>query len=281
MKAMLVLALLATPAYATPYRCEGVRSGERTGNDPELIGMWQQCAHAATLDDHWANEVLSMPEGLPTPQSLEERVRVQHAALEIARRSAGGTGRVKMAHDFAVAYAAKIAPTAAELEKLGEYPRLQGVLGDAVVERATQTCGSGNSIHVAVNGGLFAFRPLRAGTTRALVAQLVAFDGKGHPHVTPFVEAIEMRLGDAVDAPACVVESFPDGALRPERLDRIEQRPPFVMRSGEGVGCNGCHSSSNAMNARDIAGAELVKIDQLRTEQVEKLAEGFWQSVQH
>lgn len=241
MKALFVLVLLVTPAYATAYRCDGVRSGE----------------------------------GAPT--WLEKRVRVQHSLLEIVRQ----LPKDNPAREAAWALQQKIAPTAAELEQLGPWPHLQGVLGTTLVERATQTCGTGNSIHNLVNGGLLAFRPLRAGTTRALVSQIVAFDQEGHPHVTPFVEAIEMRLGDTADAPACVVEAARDGALRPVALEDVTPRPPFVRRTDEGLGCNGCHADSNTMNARDIEGAELVHVDELRTEQVEKLAEGFWQSVRH
>lgn len=214
----------------------------------------------------------------PAEGAVAARVRLQHHLLELAPRVPAGAPR-----GVVLAVARELAPSDDELASLGdpEQPRVAAVLGPMafVVQRATATCGTGNSIHNIYNHGLLAFRPLRAGTTRALVAQLVAFDGEGHPHETPLVDAIELRVGDTAAAPACVVEAGSDGVLHATPLAELDARPPFVMRAGDGIGCSNCHSGNNTMNARDIAGDELARVDALRTRQIEQLGEGFWQSI--
>jgi len=202
--------------------------------------------------------------------------------LEAASGDAAPIARV--ARLAIIALVRATAPTADELAALGDgaQPRVMPILGPAggITQRATQSCGSGNSIHVFYNDGLLAFRPLRAGTTRALVAQLVAFDRDGHAHVTPLVESIELRLGDSETAPACVVEAGDDGALRPAQLGALHARPPFVVRADDGVACSNCHTGANTMQARDIAGDELARIDAARTQQVDRLAVGLWRRLE-
>jgi hypothetical protein len=111
---------------------------------------------------------------------------------------------------------------------------------------------------------------------RALVAQLVAFDPAGAPHVTPLVDGIELRLGDAVSSPACVIHAGDDGTLWTATHASLEEHPPFVTRRGNGVGCVRCHQDGNAMNARDLTAAETTKIDVLRDHQVDELARAMW-----
>jgi hypothetical protein len=211
---------------------------------------------------------------------IATRVRLQHHLLVVADklRLVPAAHRVRAR---VVALIKRVAPTAQEIAALGDSaaPAVTAVLGprELIVERATATCGNGNSVHASVFGGLLAFRPLRNGSVRALVAQLVAIDRDGKPHVTPLVDAIEMRLGNEVSSPACIVEAGDNGVLHASRYHEIVEKPPFVYHLEGGVSCISCHSSANAMNARDIAGAELARVDRLRDAQVTELATGLWQ----
>jgi hypothetical protein len=123
---------------------------------------------------------------------------------------------------------------------------------------------------------LLAFRPLRAGTTRALVSQLVAFDRDGGVHVTPIVETMEMRLGDGAAAPACIVRATDSGTLQPQSFADLDEHPPFIAKAGKGLTCNSCHVDAKSVGARDISGDEVTRIDALRTGQVTTMATHLW-----
>jgi len=52
-----------------------------------------------------------------------------------------------------------------------------------------------------------------------------------------------------------------------------------VRRTGDGIGCVGCHYGENTMNARDLTADEARTIDIARDGQVERLASGVWKSL--
>jgi len=280
MTKLLILVLVAGTASAstmTRYSCEGVSLAAQTPDtDAEVIRPWRRLAQMPS-DAWWLLHVhVATARGVPALDTAS-RVRLQHQLLLVANKLES----FPQARARVVALIKRVAPTADELAQLGSgaKPAVTAVLGprELIIDRATQTCGTGNSIHVSAFGGLLAFRPLRVGAMRALVAQLVAIDRDGKPHVTPLVDAIEMRLGNAVSSPACVVEAGDDGVLRVAHYNELSDRPPFVIRQRGGVGCINCHSSENAMHARDIAGDELERVDALRDAQVAELATSVWQ----
>jgi hypothetical protein len=246
--ALFAVVLTSPAARATPYDCTGVILTQRPDNP------------------------------------LEQRVRAQHELLELANRldARGDAGHAARAIVMALVRAS--APTADELATLGSStePRVDLIFGHELMwQRATQSCGTGSLIHVFAAGGLLAYRPVRAGDTHALVAQLVAFDRDGRPHITPLIEEVELRVGDGAAAPACVVQADEDdGTLHAMPFDELRERPPFVIRIGNGVGCANCHGDGHAIEAHDIAGAELARVDAARTRQVTVLATELWRRLQ-
>ena len=102
--------------------------------------------------------------------------------------------------------------------------------------------------HQDVNQDLVAFLPVLAGPRRALIAQLVAIDRDGEPHLTPVVGGLELRAGPAVDAPACVAEldlaaaacGAPAG-LAPVDLAHHPVTHFFTSPAPGRVGCPSCH----------------------------------------
>lgn len=276
----------ASEVRSTPYSCDAITpSVQVASSDPAVIAPWRALATASATDLSWVLRVKRLARSeIETEMSTDTRVRLQHQMLRVASRL---TNAERIAPTFKAnvrrileARMRALAPTVDELATLGSgaLPAVHPILGPAetLVERATATCGSGSLKHVSHNGGLLAFRPLRAGTTRALVAQLVAFDRDGTPHITPLVEGIELRTGNDVSSPACVVEGGDDGILRTATHAEFTEHGPFVQRAGSGIGCINCHRAPNTMNARDIAGAELAEIDAARNGQVTRLAAEFW-----
>lgn len=272
----------------TPYRCDGIVAAPQNGSvDPAIVAPWRALATSGSYDEAWAARVFWHSVERPARLSIGERVHLQHQLIVVARRLDGlrrsnrESEVYRAAHRSVMQLVRDTAPTADDLALLGDgvEPDVAAILGDSITERATSTCAGGNSIHVRRNDGLLAFRPLRAGTTRALVAQLVAFDTDGKPHITPLVEGMELRLGNELSSPACVIQARPDGTLYPAQLGEIEEHAPFVRLHGDGVGCVKCHYQPNTMNARDLTADETRTIDIARTEQVEQLAAGVWKSL--
>ena len=276
------------PVRSTPYSCDGIGVGHQVATvEPAIVTPWRALLAEHETDAAWVRRahVLAVSR-LPVALGTDERVRLQHELIEVTRRLDGlrrepKAFEARAAHGAVVALIKRTAPTVAELAALGNGndPDVSAVLGIDITERATKTCAGGNSIHVRKNDGLLAFRPLRSGTTRALVAQLVAFDTEGHPHITPLVDGMELRLGNEMNSPACVIQSRPDGTLYPAQHAQIEEHGPFVHRQGAGVGCLNCHYDANAMNARDLAVDEVATIDIARNRQVEELADREWKSL--
>jgi hypothetical protein len=276
-------ATAATPG-ATTYSCDGITIAAQSGHADPAIATWRALAEAHDADVAWIARVQAEA-GQPLPKlALEARVRLQHHMVAVARRlddlrrEFPQWSAWSRAHADVLAQIHAIAPTAAELATLGDgaHPRVAAVLGSQITERATKTCGSGNSIHASVAGGTLAYRPLRAGQTRALVSQLVAYDRDGNPHITPLVDTMELRVGEDPTAVACVVQAADDGTLHAAAHADIHEHGPFVQKRGDGVGCINCHSAPNAMRARDLTFDEVPAIDKARDGQVDRMATGLW-----
>jgi hypothetical protein len=198
---------------------------------------WQVLRHAidraATLD--------------PRTLALPVRIVVQNAALRIAIY---GRDQPELAR-AAMALVDKLAPSRAELVKLGTEPNeMQGWLGasDAWVHRDRRTAPG---LHAMLHQNVKYFRPVRAGaTTRAVFSQLIAIDDHGDAHLTPIVGELELRAGADASSAACVAEvdlfelaCFPPGlrVIDPSRHPESH----FLRRiAGDKVGCNGCHDAN-------------------------------------
>jgi hypothetical protein len=270
----------------TPYSCDAIAVGPQLATvDAGVIAPWRELASSAAADPAWRSRVQAeVRRKLPAEMSTEARVRLQHQLLRVAehidgmRRERAQAAAWSKVHAEVMGLVRATAPTSAELSALGAgaKPQVSAILGERITERATQSCASGRSIHVITNHGLLAFRPLRAGATRALVAQIVAFDTEGAPHITPLVDGMELRLGDTAASPACVIHANDDGTLRAATHATIEEHRPFVVRSASGVRCAGCHRDGHAIKARDLTSAEAAEIDILRDGQVDQLASELW-----
>ena len=251
-----------------------------------MVALWRGLVDAKHGDPAFATGAIALATVRIPVFGTEEQVRLQHQLLRAARRlrTLRDTHRNEAiyprAHAAVLGVIARTAPAAAALDALGAsaLPEVAAILGVAsgVTQRSTRTCGSGNSIHTQANHGLLAFRPLRAGTTRSLVAQLVAIDALGHPHITPLVDHMELRLGNAKRSPACIVEAGDDGVLRTVTRDELGDHSGFVTRTGSGVACASCHYDAGAVGARDLDAFETANVDALRDRQVVQLATTMW-----
>jgi len=291
MSRLLALALVAgcSSAHAAddvgiPYSCAALAAAHQIpAADHGVVAPWRALANISRTDVQWVARVQALATVPLPPLELEERVRLQHQLLQVAnrldaeRRAGPAWPAWRIAQDRVLALVRAIAPDAGELASLGDgaHPRVASILGTEITERATKNCDTGRLRHVDAFGGLLAFRPLRAGETRALAAQLVAIDTDGQPHITPLVDAIELRFGkDDRASPACVVEAGDDGVLRPVAQADLPDDGMFVARRGHGVGCDKCHPGG--ARGRDIAASEVLEIDRARTGQVERLANALW-----
>jgi hypothetical protein len=271
---------------STPYSCEGLVAKRQIARvDGALITPWRELAEAPVIDTFWVARVQAQSSvALPAAITTEERVRLQYQMLRVAEhidnyRHTYPWSAWRTTHESVLAAIHKVAPTAFELDALGAgaHPQVSAILGDNITERATKTCAEGNSIHARNFHGSLAFRPLRAGSTRALVSQIVAFDTEGKPHITPLVEGMELRLGEDTSSPACVIQAADNGVLELAEREDIHEHAPFVVRRGDdGVGCNQCHRGPNTMRARDLNAFETIEIDRARDAQVHELANARW-----
>lgn len=281
----------ADPEASTPYRCDGIAvAAPRDTAAARTIATWRALA-TGLPGQAWLARIDRVASDVTPPPDVADRVRLQHQMLRVAQRldglrrtsydSSAPLG-IEATHHRVMRQIRAVAPTRDEIAALGmsSHPEVEAILGAEITERATKSCTAGNLKHVRLSAGLLAFRPLRAGATRALVAQLVAYDTDGEPHITPLVDGMELRIGDATTSPACVVRAGDDGVLRPMALEALEEDAPFVTRAGAGVGCALCHGAPNTMNARDLTNLdELVAIDSLRDAQVDRLARARWASL--
>ena len=273
----------ASEITGTTYSCDAIAIAAQPAADHGVVGPWRALADARDADAPWIGRVQALA-STPLPAlDVAERVRLQHQLLRVARRIESGRDDNpawrgwEPARAAVVAAIRAVAPTTGELAKLGDgaHPAITAVLGTSITERRTSGCTTGSLQHVSAAHGLLAFRPLRAGATRALVAQLVAIDRDGAPHITPLVDEIELRVGDDTAAsPACVVAAGDDGVLRTVAHAELHDHP-FVTRRGDGVGCVDCHGGTRTRGV-DVAADAVPDLDRARTRQVERLAGELW-----
>lgn len=198
------------------------------------------------------------------PERLDvfERVVVTNTALSVVLRvSSDEYGAVPLAKVVARAFALP----AETLEALGAEvdPVVERWLGPRALwsDRKGVSCGDGRALrHDRTYRGARAFRPVRSGDTRALVAQLVAIDTDGMAHVTPYVGEIEVLRGAGAARSTCVAELDADGlrAGAPGGLRRVRREgvphTPFIKPAGAGAfGCGACHAESGSGGAGDFA----------------------------
>jgi hypothetical protein len=210
--------------------------------------------HCEQADAMIAEGLKAMPDSL----TWQERVVVQSASLTVAAGSGclGNSPSRKQAARLASMMA--LAPSVLrplgsqasdELETwLGPRANWQDMKRTIPLPEASDPDGSLRHNESAYF--LRAFRPIRAGSTRAIFSQLVAIDTAGDAQVTPLVASLELRTGLDAAASACVIEldvrrlRCESGRLRPAALsDFPEHSRGFVRRSEDSgrVLCDSCH----------------------------------------
>jgi hypothetical protein len=269
----------------TIYDCRGVRGATRwapstTAATARFVGVVEPDTHNGITET--PELVTAMSEAArqdPASLSTFERVLVQSTALSVAVRA----GDSPLASD-AWAVVHRFASSPAVLDALGS------TIDEAAVDwigsrsswhdRKGEQCGDGRLLlHDRLFAGARAFRPLRAGDTRALVAQLVAFDTAGQAHVTPFVGQIELRRGPE-PASVCIVHldehalaGGAPGGLRRARVGELTQTQ-FVRHASEGVlACHQCHGGQGIGDFADISDSEAFSLLRNRRTAVRALAE--------
>jgi hypothetical protein len=179
--------------------------------------------------------------------SIEQRVVVQNAALRIAIY-ATQDHRPALVR-AALAVVDRLAVPARALAGLGETPQLEAWLGPGPKWRLRDRTNR-FTLHGTLNQQVKYFRPVLAGTRRAVFSQLVAIDTDGLPHLTPIVGELEMRAGDDPGSAACVAEvelaelaCHPPGLVVPDLMTH-PQTHFFRRGAGTDVACNGCHDAT-------------------------------------
>ena len=250
----------------TPYDCDGIRPARvrwpfRVSTvTADLVAVVHPEEPQALAPTEQLSAALARASAMdPGATSTFERIVLQNTALSAAVRASGTDAAT------AAAVARRFALPAEELEALGTAPssELDLWIGPRKgwIDRKGETCGDGRLLfHDRYFHGLRAFRPIRTGSRRALVSQLVALDTEGKPHITPVIGEIELRRGLGPGAAACVVELAAD-TLRSGVADGLRAMDVtelganrFVHRVGaRRVGCIGCHEGSGIGDFADVA----------------------------
>ncbi len=198
---------------------------------------------------------------------VDERVAVQNAALHLAVE-AHATSRLTLARR-ALGLARRYAfPASSRPESVEPAPDLDLWLGPRAewIERSRP----GAIFHHVVFKSTRVFRFVRTPRGLANFGQLIALDDMGRLFVTRVVSGIEMRIGPAPDAPACVVVSSPrklrcahHAGLEVATDPRDLPQSHFTMNATRThIGCNGCHGNESGGNGmvldvRDVPKAEV------------------------
>ncbi len=198
---------------------------------------------------------------------LRQRIILQNQLLQVTWAAEQSSATLEDARRLA----GRLALPGVLLEALGSEPErgLDSFLGprSGWIERRGLTCGSSRLLHEWRYRGTLAFRPVRTEALRALVAQRVAVDVEGVPHLTPFIDHVEVRGRLDADVPACVLEfdarAQAVGAaagLRMMGLGELHE-DQFVFRRGDGVGCLVCHAPDGSRDGfEDVVGAEVAPL---------------------
>jgi hypothetical protein len=188
--------------------------------------------------------------------TMEQRIEAQNLAYRMAIALAASAPE---AAPEAIEVVLTLAPPPASFAALpAEHDvEIAALLGGDIVERRTERCGEGALMHEYSSRGAHAFRPVRQGDRRALLAYLVGFDSEGGAHVTPYLAHAELRVGLEHGGPACVIERTP-ALSGPAQLHAVafEELPEtsFIRPSGDDqVNCETCHA--HAVRAFDVSDA--------------------------
>lgn len=258
------LALLAAPLppMGVEYRCPPAPPASTCAPSPKWLPELVEAAHQiqSTQGPHhdppptsyceWAEDAVKTALAHPVEALTDdERIVTQHAALRLAMGK-GCDNRRDAPRAAAARLAARVALDAKTLQARATPPVLEGWL--PAPAGWVDLKGNVPLNHDMVARFLLAFRPIRAGGTRAIFGRIIAFDRAWRPHITALVARVELRGGTTPTAPACVVK------LDPKRLrcDTGRMRPLHVVelpshRFGSGflrssavpgrAGCDGCH----------------------------------------
>ncbi len=260
-----------TPRPSTPYSCDFLPAQALPAERPrspfsEVIDTLAGLAHHA--DAEVLAAVVRRAAGLEAAGlGIRQRIILQNQLLQVTWAAEQSSATLEDARRLA----GRLALPGVLLEALGSEPErgLDSFLGPRAgwIERRGVTCGSSRLLHEWRYGGTLAFRPVRTEALRALVAQRVAVDVEGVPHLTPLVDHVEVRGRLDADVPACVLEfdarAQAVGAaagLRMMGLDEVH-RDPFVFKRGDGVGCLVCHAPDGSRDGfEDVVGAEVAPL---------------------
>ncbi|HWO20199.1 MAG TPA: hypothetical protein VNO30_15630 [Kofleriaceae bacterium] len=264
---------------AVRFDCSGFlpRSGAGCAVQPEVppaaaglldaagrLLAYQALHHAP--GDRWASlrAAIDGAAKLPIDDKLaaEARIVLQNAALRIAiyasREQQAALVRA------ALALADKLALPASTLDRLGRDPLgLQHWLGPMATWRHRDRRNA-MTLHAGLNLQMMYFRPVLAGTKRAVFGQLLAFDTAGKPHLTPIVDDLEMRASADPESVACVAElDLVD--LLCSRIGLVVVEPAshpqthFFRRTASGeVECNDCHTADSFPLVPEAAASALI-----------------------
>jgi hypothetical protein len=314
MKAIFVgLAVLVTavgPARAddtVTYDCSAYPAPDHLRIHPAIIAVDAVVKHRWTSTRHhfdgmaaWVDRVVAALRAVGATDlatlTIDDRIELQGLLYDLARRlafdehrwwnPAGGlNGLARRAGTLIRA----VAPSRDALVALGREPsdELARWIGprSTWVERATigelSRAGDGKLFHEHVSRELVAFRLIRSGSRRTLLAQRVAFDRTGRAHVTPQLSSLELRDGMDVDAPACVahdhdgaLEAVAFGDLKRAIVDDVYGRVGFIHVTERGVGCKSCHRTADSIPISDVVDrARAAAIVDVRYRRVEVEAE--------
>ncbi|MCC6993161.1 MAG: hypothetical protein IT370_00900 [Deltaproteobacteria bacterium] len=257
-----------TPRPSTPYACDFLPAQTLPAERPRsrfsdvidtLAGLAYHAdsqALAAVVEQATALEAAGL--------GLRQRIILQNQLLQVTWAAEQSSATLENARRLA----GRLALPGLLLQALGSEPErgLDSFLGPRAgwIERRGETCGSSRLLHEFRYGGTLGFRPVRTATLRALVAQRVAVDVEGVPHLTPLVDHVEVRGRLDADVPACVLEfdarAQAVGAaagLRAMGLDEVHG-DAFVFRRGDGVGCLACHAPDGSRDGFEDVAPEAV-----------------------
>jgi hypothetical protein len=174
------------------------------------------------------------------------RIVLQNAALRIAIYAARGTQRDLARAAFALADKLALEPKrfASSDPVAAEY-----LLGPIATWRHRDRRNA-PLMHASLNMDMMYFRPVLAGTTRAVIGQLIAFDTAGAAHLTPIISDLEMRASAEPTSAACVMElDLVDLLCAPPGIRVVDPTTHptthFFRRTTSGeLECNGCHDAN-------------------------------------
>ncbi len=195
---------------------------------------------------------------VPSDLSWEERVMGQHFAVRVFSShgcaSRGTSPQASHPGILARQVAWHLALPATQLHGLGAEPMPD--LDFWVGPRSEWRSLRSRNVPLAHDGAerfTRRFRPVRTATRRAIFSQVVAYDARGTPYVTPLVGRVEMRLGLADRDPGCVAK-LDLTRLRCRRLRAIvppraldAQPVSFFVHFADqkNVTCGGCHGANS------------------------------------